>query len=130
MSRQHSGDLALALLLVATGCGGVVGVPGQGAAAGADAGHDAPLQVEAGPGDAAAEAGAGGWWTPEAGPCGQPLDCSSYLDGLCLGGKCCLGFTDSEGGCYCGEYLGCAPGEHCCGDKKTGYLACRTDCFK
>ncbi len=128
MSRQRSGELALLFLIAASGCGGVVGVPGHGGPAPADAGHD--VSFEAAPVDAGADAAVGGWWTPEGGACTGLLNCSPYLDGLCFGGKCCLGYVTDEGGCYCGEYLGCPPGQHCCGDPKTGYLGCHTDCFK
>ncbi len=112
--------------MATAGCGGVVGVPGHGGSA-PDAGHDA--SVEAAPGDAGPDAAAGGWWTPEAGPCTEWPQCSPYFDGVCSAGKCCIGFSTGDGGCFCGEYLGCPQGQHCCADK-TGYLGCHTDCFK
>lgn len=135
LSRRHSGELALALLIVATGCGGVVGVPGHGGATPRDAGHDASVEaapVDAGHDasvDAGADAATGGWWMPEGGPCTAHLQCSPHLDGFCFGGKCCIGLVTNDGGCFCGEYLGCAPGEDCCPDK-SGYVGCHTDCLK
>lgn len=127
MSRQRCGDLALALCFVtAAGCGGVVGVPQHGAAR-ADAGRDAA--GDSAPVDAGADAAVGGWWTPETGPCSEHLQCSQYMDGFCFGGKCCIGYVTDDGGCFCGEHLGCPSGQDCCADK-TGYLGCHTDCFK